>query len=130
MEIGALTNTVCLIVRIKLSFNGSETDDSTDLTWGTYTASGTGTDVKAKAVPVDPGDATFGGTAEDNHSSDITTGEVIKGQEGISTLAGFEKIFLPGSRLVIPGAGFFALNLDTAISSQTLVYEIEFDEIG
>ncbi len=130
VEVGALTNTVLKIIRIKVGQSTTETDDSTRLEWGLYTASGTGTDVKAKALPVDPGDAAFGGTAEDDHSSDISTGEAIKGREGISVLAGFEKIFLPNSQLVVPGAGFFAIQLKDAITAVTLVYEVEFEEIG
>jgi hypothetical protein len=100
------------------------------ITWGTYTATGTGTTVAANVNPLDPGDAAYGGTAKDNHTVDISTGEQILGQEGISLLAGMEKIFLPGSRPIVPGAGFFGLNLDSTIASVTLVYEIEFDEIG
>ena len=130
VEIGALTNTVLLIHRIKVGQSTSETDDSTLLQWATYTASGTGTDVKSKALPLDPGDAAFGGTAEDDHSSDISTGEVLLGQEGISLLAGFEKIFLPDSRPVVPGAGFFAIQNQGTITAVTLVYEVEFEEIG
>lgn len=130
VEIGALTNTVLSIVRIKLTQSTSETDDSALVIWGTYTASGTGTNIVANVEALDPGDAAFGGTAEDNHSADIATGEIVLGREGISLLAGMEKIFLPGSRPIVPGAGFFALQLDSAIDSVTLVYEIEFDEIG
>ncbi len=130
VEIGALTNTVLKIHRIKLGQSTSETDDSTRVEWGIYTASGIGTNIVANVEVVDPGDAAFGGTAEDNHSTDISTGEVIKGREGISLLAGFEKIFLPDSRPVVPGAGFFGLQLRDAITSVTLVYEIEFEEIG
>ena len=130
VEIGALTNTVLLIHRIKINQSTSETDDSTKIEWGTYTASGTGTDVKAKALPADPGDSAFGGTAEDNHTADIATGEVLLGREGISMLAGFEKIFLPESRIVIPGAGFFGMHIRIAITSVTIVYEVEFEEIG
>lgn len=129
-EIGAATNTVLQVVRLKLTQSTSETDDSALIIWGTYTASGTGTNIVANVEAIDPGDAAFGGTAEDNHTADIATGEIVLGREGISLLAGFEKIFLPGSRPVVPGAGFFALQLDTAITSVSLVYEIEFDEIG
>jgi hypothetical protein len=129
-EIGAATNTVLEILRIKVTQATSETDDSTDITWGYYTASGTGTNVAANVEVLDPGDASFSGTAEDNHTVDISTGEVILGREGISTLAGFEKIFLPEARPIIPGGGFFAINADTAITSVTLVYEIEFKEMG
>lgn len=129
-EVGAATNTVIEIWRIKLSQSTSETDDSTDLTWGYYTASGTGTNVAANVEVLDPGDAAFSGSAEDNHTVDISTGEIILGREGISTLAGFEKIFLPEARPIIPGGGFFALNLDTAITSVTLQYECTFRELG
>ncbi len=129
-EIGAATNTQIKIHRIKLGQSTSETDDSTLLEWGYYTASGTGTNVAAKVLPLDPGDSSFSGTAEDDHSANIATGEVILGREGISMLAGFEKIFLPDSRPLIPGAGFFGLQLDVAIASVTLVYEVEFEETG
>lgn len=130
VEIGALTNTVLKIHRIKVGQSSSEVDDSTLLHWGTYTASGTGTPITANIEALDPGDAAFGGTAEDDHSADITTGEIILGREGISLLAGFEKIFLPESRPVVPGAGFFAIQNQAVITAVTLVYEIEFEEIG
>lgn len=130
VEIGAATNTILKVVRIKVGQSTTETDDSTRLEWGIYTASGTGTDVKAKALPIDPGDAAFSGTAEDNHSADIATGEAILGREGISLLAGFEKIFLPKSQPIVPGAGFFAIQLKDAVTSVTLVYEVEFEETG
>lgn len=130
VEIGCVANKVLKIIRIKLGQSTTETDDSTRIEWGIYTASGTGTNIVANVEPVDPGDAAFSGTAEDNHSADIATGEVIKGREGISLLAGFEKIILPQSRLVIPGSGFFGLQLREAIASVTLVYEIEFEEVG
>ena len=129
-EIGTLTNTVVKIHRIKVGQSTSETDDSTLLEWGLYTASGTGTPITANIEVLDPGDAAFGGTAEDNHTVDITTGEIILGREGISVLAGFEKIFLPDSRPIIPGGSFFGITLRAAITAVTLVYEIEFEEIG
>jgi hypothetical protein len=129
-EIGAATNTVLKIHRLKVGQSTTETDDSTLLEWGTYTASGTGTNVATLVEAIDPGDSAFSGTAEDNHTANISTGEIILGREGISVLAGFEKIFLPDSRPVVPGAGFFALQLDVAITAVTLVYEVEFEEIG
>jgi len=129
-EIGAATNTVVLIHRISLTNSTSETDDSALISYGRYTASGTGTDVSANVEVLDSGDAAFSGTAEDNHSADIATGEVVLGREGISLLAGYQKIFTPEERPVIPGAGFFGFNLDSAITSVTLAYEIVFEEIG
>ena len=129
-EIGALTNTVVVIHRIGLTNSTSETDDSALISYGTYTASGTGTDVSGNVEALDPGDAAFGGTAEDNHSADIATGEIVLGREGISILAGYQKIFTPEERPVVQGAGFFGFNLDSAITSVTLAYEIVFEEIG
>jgi len=129
-EIGAATNTVVLIHRISLTNSTSETDDSALISYGRYTASGTGTDVSANVEVLDSGDAAFSGTAEDNHSADIATGEIVLGREGISLLAGYQKIFTPEERPVIPGAGFFGFNLDSAITSVTLAYEIVFEEIG
>ena len=130
VEIGSVTNKVLKIHRIKLGQSTSETDDSTLIEWGLYSASGIGTNIVANVEVLDPGDAAFSGTAEDDHSTDISTGEVLKGREGISLLAGFEKIFLPDSRPVVPGDGFFGLQLRLLISSVTLVYEVEFEEIG
>lgn len=130
VEIGALTNTVVVIHRMSITQSTTETDDSTLVTYGTYTASGTGTGITANIEALDPGDATFGGTAEDNHTVDITTGEIVLGREGISMLAGYHKVFLPEERPVIPGAGFFGLNVDASITSATLVYEVVFEEIG
>lgn len=130
VELGALTNTLVKIHRLKLTQSTSESDDSTRLEWGLYSASGTGTNVVANVEVVDPGDAAFGGTAEDNHTSDISSGEVLKGREGISLLAGFEKIYTPSARLLVPGGLFFAIQLRDAIASVTLVYEIELSEEG
>ena len=129
-ELGAAANTVLKIHRIKFSQSTSETDDSTFILWGRYTASGTGTNVAGNVEAIDPGDSAFSGTAEDNHSGNISTGEIILGQEGISTLAGFEKIFLPESRPIVPGGGFFAMQNKVAITAVDVVYEVEFEEIG
>jgi hypothetical protein len=129
-EIGAASNTLIEILRIKVTQATSETDDSGNRTGGYYTASGTGTNVATNVEVLDPGDAAFSGTAEDNHSADISTGEIILGREGWSTLAGFEKIFLPEARPVIPGGGFFALNEDGTLTAVTLVYEVTFIEKG
>ncbi len=130
VEIGALTDTLVKIRAIKVTQSTSETDDSSRIEWGVYSASGTGTNIVANVEVNDPGDAAFGGTAEDNHTADISTGEVIKGREGISVLAGVDKIYQPESRLSIPGGSFFGVQLRDAISSVTLVYEIEFSEEG
>lgn len=130
VEIGCQTNTVIKIHRIKVSQSTTEVDDSARLNWGRYTASGIGTNILVNVETLDPGDTAFGGTAEDNHSTNISTGEIVLGREGISMLAGFEKIFLPESRPVIPGAGFFGMSLLDAVTSVTLVYEVEFEEIG
>ena len=64
VELGALTNTVLKIHRIKVGQSTTEVDDSTLIQWGTYTASGTGTDVKAKAVPLDPDALMLAATTE------------------------------------------------------------------
>ena len=130
VELSCATNKLIYIHRIKVSQSTSEADDSTRLEWGTYTASGTGTPVTANAEAVDPGDSAYAGVAEDNHSVNISTGEIVKGKEGISMLAGFEKIFLPRSRLIIPGGLFFGLQNKIVVTSVDLDYEIEFEEVG
>lgn len=127
-EIGAATNTVILIHRIAYTNASSEADDSARVSYGLYTATGTGT--AANANVLDPGDAADSATCKDLHTVDIATGEVILGQEGISILAGYQKIFLPSERPVIPGGSFFGFNLDDAITSTTMAYECIFEEIG
>lgn len=129
-EIGAATNTVVLIHRIGFTQSTSETDDSALITYGRYTATGTGTDISANVEALDPGDSAFGGTAVDNHTVDISTGAVILGREGISLLAGYQKIFIPEERPIISGSSFFGFNLASAISEVDISYECVFEEIG
>jgi hypothetical protein len=129
-ELSCAANKLIYIHRIKFGQSTSETDDSGRLDWGTYTASGTGTTVTGNAKPVDPGDSAYGGVAKDNHTVDLSTGEEILGREGISMLAGFEKIFLPRSRPILVPGEFFGLNEREGITPVTAVYEIEFEEIG
>lgn len=127
-ELGALANTPLKIRRIRFTQSDNDTDQRALISWGRYTASGTGTDVKSSVKPIDGGDAGFSGTAEDNHTADISTGEEVLGQEGISMLAGFEMTFLPKGRIKIPGGGFFGFNLKSAISVSDLVYFVELEE--
>lgn len=129
-EIGAQTNSPIRIHSVTITQSTSETDDSTLVTMGRYTASGTGTNVAANVEALHEGDAAFAGTAEDNHTVDIATGEEILWREGISTLAGFQKVFTPEERPIIAGGNFFGVNVDAAITSATLVYCIVFEEIG
>jgi hypothetical protein len=129
-EISCAANKMIFVHRIKFGQATSETDDSGQLTWGTYTASGTGDTVTGNAKPVDPGDSAYAGVAKDAHTVDLTTGEDLVGREGISMLAGFEKIFLPRSRPILVPGEFFGLNEIEGINSVTAVYEIEFEEIG
>jgi len=130
VEIGAVANRIVVIHSVSVSQSTSETDDSTLLTMGRYTASGTGTNIVANVEKKDFGDAAFAGTAEDNHSVDISTGEEFLVREGISLLAGYQKIWTPEQRPVIRGGHFFGINLGIAVTSVTLVYEVEFEEIG
>lgn len=129
-ELGAAANTVVVIHAVSLTQATSEADDSTLITLGRYSATGTGTSRAGEFIPMDPGDAAFGGTAEDNHTSDITAGEVILLREGISLLAGFQKIWTPEMRPIIPGGDYFGLNVEAGITSVTLAYTVEFEEIG
>lgn len=127
-ELGAATNTPIKIHEVHISQSTSETDDSTLITIGRYTASGTGTDISANVEAHDAGDAAFSGTAEDNHTADISTGEIFLWREGISTLAGFHKIWTPETRPKIPGGGFFGVNVEAAVTAVTLVYSVTFEE--
>lgn len=127
-EIGVQTNRSVIIHSVSLSQNNSETDEATEIQLATYTASGTGDAVTAK--PLDRGDAAFAGVCKDNHSADLSTGEVILYRKGISLLAGYDKIWTPSARPVIRGGEFFAIKLAIAVASVDLNYEIEFEELG
>ena len=50
--------------------------------------------------------------------------------EGISMLAGFNKIWTPEMRPIIPISGRIVVKTIAAVSSVTIVYTVEFEEIG
>ncbi len=129
-EIGAATNLPLKIHSVVLTQSTSEADDSTLLTMGRYTASGTGNNVAANVEKKDFGDSGYGGTALDDHSADISTGEEFLWREGISLLAGFQKIWTPEAQPKIRGGHFFGVTIEVAITAVTLVYSVEFEEIG
>ena len=127
-EIGAQANRSVIIHSVSVSQNTSEADDSTEIQLGTYTTTGTGTTVTAR--PLDKTDTAFAGVCKDNHSADLSVGEVILYRKGISLLAGYDKIWTPAARPVILGGEFFAVKIAVAITSVDINYEIEFEEVG
>ena len=50
--------------------------------------------------------------------------------EGISLLAGFQKIWTPDMRPIIPPSGRIVVKTITAVASVTINYVVEFEEIG
>jgi hypothetical protein len=74
-EIGANTNRSVIIHSVSVSQRDSETDEATEIQIGSYTASGTGDTVTP--APMQKGDTAFSGVCKDNHSADLSTGEVI-----------------------------------------------------
>lgn len=128
IEIGANANRSVIVHSLSVSQNNSEVDDSTEIQQARYTASGTGDTVVPR--PVQEGDTAFSGVCKDNHTVDLSAGEVIKYRKGISLLAGYDKIWTPRMRPEIRGGEFWAVKIAIAISSVNINYEIEFEEVG
>ncbi len=129
VELGALANTVLKIHAVSISQATSEVDDSTEIELNTYTTGGTGGAITPRKLG-GTRDAAFGGTAKANMSADATVGEIILYSRGISMLAGFDKIWTPPLRPEVAGGEFFVVNVNAAVTSVTLNYEIEFEEFG
>ncbi len=95
-------------------------------------ASGAGTGGATTGIDPAPalvGDAAFGGTYMEAATADAT-GLTELQRWAVSTLAGLDVIWTPETRPVVPPSGRIVINVEDAISSATLEWNIIFEEIG
>ena len=84
--------------------SNSETDDSTAIRISRFSIAGSnGTSVTPR--PTSVGHAASGLTVRAFDTTDASGTETILWEEGISTLAGFVKIWTPETRILIPPSG-------------------------
>lgn len=128
IELAAPSTSSLKLREVTVTQSDSETDDSTEIKISRFTTSGSGGGTPTPA-PANQGDAASAATVESFNTTDATTGEVELWREGISTLAGFHKIYQPDSRPSIPPSGLIVVKFVGDITSTTLIVSIEFEEI-
>ena len=129
IEINASSNEVVKLYSVEVSQSTTEVDDSTEIRISRFATSGTGGGTPV-ASPSEVGDAAFGGTLEEASTVDASGTETILISRGISLLAGFSKIWLPEIRPVISPSARIVVKTIGDITSVTLHWELEFEEIG
>jgi len=129
VEIAAPTDAIVKIHTVHVSNADTEVDDSTEIKVSKRATSGTG-GATPTAAKVETGSRAFGGTVEEASTVDASSTETFVWSEGMSTLAGFTKIWTPELRPVLSPSEIIVLNMVDSITAQAIVYVIEFEEIG
>lgn len=107
----------------------TETDDSTEIRLGKWTAAGTG-GTTPTPNKVENGSRAFGGTLRLAATVDASGTETNSWAEGMSILAGFNKIWTPEMRPKLSPSERFVVNIVDALTSQVVIFCIEFEEEG
>jgi hypothetical protein len=128
VELIAPSDAVIVLHALSLHQSTSEVDDSCSLILSRVGTSGSGGGA-ITSRPMEAGDAAFGGTCEEGNTTD-STGNTVLNNWGFSTLAGFDKIWTPEMRPVISPSAALVLLTGEALSSVTLEWSLEFEEIG
>ncbi len=129
VEINAPATEIVILHSVQVTQSTSEVDDSTEIRISRFATSGSG-GATPTANPMEVGDPAFGGTIEEANTTDASGTETELYSEGISLLAGFQKIWTPEMRPVIPPSGRIVVKTIVAVASITLNYVIEFEEVG
>jgi hypothetical protein len=108
--------------------SASETDDSTEIKIARRVTSGSG-GATPTPEPSSLGHAASSVVAEAFNTTDATGTENILWREGISTLAGFSKIWTPDGRPTIPPSGRIVVSFVGDITSATMIVSAEFEEL-
>lgn len=127
-ELFAPSTAVVIIHSLWVHQSTDETDDTGVLILRRGVTTGSG-GASITAQPLDPGGAAFGGTIEEANSTGATGGTDLYNWKW-SALAGFEKVWLPETRLVLAPSQGMVLDMDATITSTTLEWGVEFEEIG
>ena len=128
VELIAPSDAVVVVHSLYLKQSTTETDDTCSLLFSRVGTSGSGGGA-ITARPMEVGDAAFGGTIEEGNTTD-STGNTVLHNWSFSTLAGFEKIWTPETRPVLSPSGAVVLSTGDDLTSLTLEWGIEFEEIG
>ena len=96
-----------------------------------YTTSGSGGSA-GTAVPIDTGDAAFGGTLEINNTTLASAGTIVTHSVWIWNVRGtLDRIFTPETRLIVTPSRRVCVRLPSApADSLTMSGSITFEEIG
>lgn len=107
----------------------TETDDSNEVVISRFATIGSGgTSLNANPLSVD--DAADSATILGFNTTDASSTETILYREGMSILAGYQKIWTPEARPVIEATGNIVVRLATTwTNNPTLVVTCEFEEI-
>ena len=108
----------------------SATDEAFNVKLARASGAGTGGNTTGiDPAPALPGDSAFGGTYREAATS-AATGLTELQRWAVSTLAGLNVIWTPETRPFVPPSGRIVINVEDAISSATLEWNIIFEEIG
>jgi len=129
IQIVNASSKVTQIHSVSITQSSSEVDDSTRLAISKFATAGSG---GASRTPnkQQAGDSAYAGTVLEANSVAASSTETPIWGEGISLLAGFQKIWTPGPMPVLAPSEIFVVKTLDTISAVDLVYALEFEEIG
>ena len=128
LSIEAPATGIIILHSISVSQSTSESDDSTEIDISRWATAGSGGGAVTPS-PVQVGHAASGATVRSFDTTDASSTQTRLLSEGISLLAGFQKIWTPSARPVIPPSGRIVVSFTLDISSVTLKVTAEFEEI-
>jgi len=109
----------------------TETDDSSTLKLSRHSAAGSGGNTTGLTpTPHEVGFSAFGGTYREAATTDAAGTVTNLGRWKFSTLLGFDKIWTPETRIVVPPSGRIVLNMEDALTSVLLEWSWTFEVVG
>ena len=128
IEIVAPADAVVRLHTVSVSFV-SVTDESVEIRIGKWTAAGTG-GTTPTPNKVETGSRLFGGTLRLAATVDASGTETNDWAEGMSTLAGFLRVYTPETRPRLSPSERIVVNIVDSVTSQDLIFTVEFEEVG
>lgn len=119
---------MCKLREVEITQPSSELDDSTEIRISRFATVGSGGSV-ITPKPANPGDAASSIIVRAFDTVDASGTEDELWRSGISTLAGYHKIYQPDSRPAIAPLARIVVKFIGNITSVTLIVSIEFEEI-
>lgn len=132
-ELNVPSDAVVIVHRAAITDDTGETSEQAAVSWIVgHATSGSGGSTPTP-VPLNTGDAAFGGTVETNNTTIASTGTTtVLGRQGFNYVgSGYQYTPTPEERLVLSPSARLVLRLASAPgASRTLSGEIVFEEIG